>query len=157
MSDRVTVHKLDEAGNEVWSYQGRLLVRQPNRWTLEATFGRKETRVGDLIMEAGDRFVETFYADRWYNVFEVHDGGTDRLKGWYCNLARPARLAGRDVFQEDLALDLVVYPGGAMEILDREDFEALDIPDQERAQVRAGLEELTVLARAGLDPFGPPT
>jgi protein associated with RNAse G/E len=100
--------------------------------------------------------VETFYADRWYNVFEIHDGQTGELKGWYCNLARPARLEGSDLTQEDLALDLVVYPDGRMEVHDREEFEALALSEEERARVEAGLLELKSLAAAGEGPFRRP-
>jgi hypothetical protein len=150
------VHKLDESGREVWRYEGRILSRQPGRWKLEATYERERTRVGSLTFDRGDRFIETFYADRWYNIFEVHDAATDGLKGWYCNLARPARLEGNAIYQEDLALDLVVYPDGRMEVHDREEFEALALSEEERARVEAGLEELTSLASAGEGPFRRP-
>jgi hypothetical protein len=153
MSDQVTVHKLDADGVEVWQYTGRFLSRMPTEWKLEATFGRDRVRVGELRIVAGDRFVETFYSDRWYNVFEIHDGQTDELKGWYCNLARPARLDGRDLSQEDLALDLVVYSDGRMEVHDRAEFEALELSKEERSSVEAGLLELKALARAGQGPF----
>jgi len=153
VSDLVTVHKLDEAGNEVWRYPGRLLSRTPTEWTLEATFGRKLARIGELTMAAGDRFVETFYADRWYNVFAVYDGRTNRLKGWYCNLARPARLEGSHVIQVDLALDLVVYPDGRMQVHDRQEFDALPLSDVERARVEDALEALKALASSGQGPF----
>jgi hypothetical protein len=156
MSDAVTVHKLDAAGTEVWRYTGRFLSRTPTEWKLEAIFDRAKARVGDLTILAGDRFVETFYADRWYNVFEIHDGQTGELKGWYCNLARPARLEGSDLTQEDLALDLVVYPDGRMEVHDREEFEALALSEEERARVEGDLEELKSLAAAGEGPFRRP-
>ena len=26
-----------------------------------------------LIVKRGDRFVETYYSARWYNIFEIHD------------------------------------------------------------------------------------
>jgi protein associated with RNAse G/E len=153
MSQRVTVYKLDEAGNEVWRYDGRILSRRPEQWTLEAEFRRETTRLGDLTIVAGDRFVETFYADRWYNVFEIHDGHTDELKGWYCNLARPARLEGNAIIQEDLALDLVVYPDGRLEIFDQQEYDGLVLSADERKHVEAGLEELKALAGAGQGPF----
>jgi hypothetical protein len=153
MNDQVTVHKLDAHGKEVWQYPGRFLHRTPTEWQLEATFGRRRAQVGELTMAAGDRFVETFYADRWYNVFAVHDGQTGRLKGWYCNLARPARLEGGHLTQEDLALDLVVYPDGRMEVFDMSEFESLQLTDAERASVDAGLQELKALAIARRGPF----
>jgi uncharacterized protein len=153
MNASVTVHKLDHLGREVWRYPGRLLERQANLWKLEAIYGRGEGDMAGLYLRPGDRFVETFYADRGYNVFEVHDADSDVLKGWYCNLARPARLEAHDVYQEDLALDLVVLPDRSMHVLDEDEYEALGLAPAERLSVEAALAELKALAAAGRPPF----
>lgn len=151
MSQLVTVHKLDHLGREVWSYQGRTLARGPRWWRLEARFDRESQMVARLELRRGDRFVETFYADRWYNVFVVYDG--ERLKGYYANIARPARLDDSGhIYAEDLALDLIVYPDGRWQVTDEEEFAALPLPLWEREQARRALAELQSLAtrRAGL-------
>ncbi len=153
MNQAVTVHKLDHLGRQVWQYPGRLLEGSPDRCRLEAIYTRGEGDMAGLRIRPGDRFVETFYADRWCNIFEVHDGPTGAFKGWYCNLARPARLEAHDVYQEDLALDLVVLPDRSMAELDRDEFEALGLDPAEEAAVEAELAQLMAQAAAGEEPF----
>jgi hypothetical protein len=108
MSASVTVHKLDAQGREVWTYDGIVLERGSHFLILQAFFDRQDADLCGLALHRGDRFVETFYDDRWYNVFAVHDRDTDEHKGWYCNITRPALLTDYAVKAEDLALDLVV-------------------------------------------------
>lgn len=149
----VTVHKLDAQGREVWRYPGRTHQTAPGRIVLEAEFGRDPMDVGGLRMEPGDRFVETFYTDRWYNVFAVYHGRGPRLRGWYCNIARPARVEAEAVYAEDLALDLVVLADRTWRVLDRDEFDALSLADQDREQALQGLADLVERVQAGREPF----
>lgn len=151
----ITVHKLDAWGREVWRYVGTLVRRTPGSLTLEAFFDRDDADVPGLSLRRGDRFVETFYADRWYNVFAVHQGKTGRLKGWYCNLTRPAYLGRRDVYAEDLALDVVVSAQGDTHLVDEEEFASLELSEAERQAVGRAVEELRDRAARGADPFSP--
>lgn len=153
--EKVLVHKLDHEGREVLTYPARLLARGPAFVTVEATFRVPEVQVEAMTMRQGDRFVETFYSDRWYNVFAVYDGRTGGFKGWYCNIARPARIEGQDIYQEDLALDLLVYPEGDAVVLDEAEFERLPLADSERKQARAALADLLERARHQRPPFRP--
>ena len=57
---------------------------------LEAFFDRDDMELGYTVFKRGDRFVETYYDDRWYNVFAVYDRDDGGLMGWYCNICRPA-------------------------------------------------------------------
>ncbi len=153
-TNTITVIKLDHNGSEVWRYSGLLLARTPRRVTIEAFFGRDDVDLGCVVFRRGDRLIEHFYSDRWYNVFELHDRDTGQLKGWYCNLARPARLADDVIWQEDLALDVWIDPHGQATLLDEDEFAALDLDVHEREAVHAAVEDLRRLARAGLPPFG---
>jgi hypothetical protein len=151
----ITVHKLDAWGREVWRYAGTLLRRTSSSLTLEAFFDRDDADVPGLPLRRGDRFVETFYADRWYNVFAVHRGKAGELKGWYCNLTRPAYLGAGDVFAEDLALDMVVSAQGGIHLVDEEEFASLELSEAERRAVGRAVEELRDRAARGADPFRP--
>jgi len=144
--DSVTVHKLDAAGVETWYYSGEVLRTTPTSITLVATFDREDRSLGGLELQRGDRFVETFYADRWYNVFRIHGGRDGRLKGWYCNVTRPAKIEPGHVYADDLALDLVVLPNGECQVLDEEEFEALQLTPEERETALEALEELKASA-----------
>jgi hypothetical protein len=145
---RITVHKLDSAGAEVWTYSGRLLRRGEHRLTLEALFDHPDEEYHGLPLRTGDRFVETHYADRWYNVFAIHDVESGELKGWYCNITRPARLGAHDIWSTDLALDLVVLPDGRWSVLDEEEFAALEIPALDRSAALEALRGLQAQAEA---------
>lgn len=149
----ITVFKLDHHGQEVWQYSGILVERTVNRVTIEAYFKRSDVDLGYVVFTQGDRLIEHFYSDRWYNVFELHAAADDRLKGWYCNFARPARLGEATIHQEDLALDLWVDPSGESRVLDRDEFDALNLPGEQREQVLAALASLVESARAGFPPF----
>ncbi len=153
MGSDITVIKNDHTGAEVWRYEGAILERTPEHVLLEARFNRDEVDLGYVTFRRGDRFVEHFYADRWYNVFEVHDGESDRLKGWYCNLTRPAAFHDGIVAADDLALDLFVYPDGRQLVLDEDEFADLPISGDERAAVRAALADLRARAEEGRPPF----
>lgn len=149
----ITVIKNDHTGREVWRYQGVVLARTPASVTLEAYFNRDDRDDGYMVFRRGDRFVERFFSDRWYNIFELYDVDDGRLKGWYCNIARPAELGAEVIRQDDLALDLFVYPDGSMLELDRAEFDALPLSDRDRAAALAALQELRLRAEAGQAPF----
>jgi protein associated with RNAse G/E len=155
MSRTVTVHKLDHNGSEVWSYPSRLISQEPGRFIVEARYDLPDVRFERLILRTGDRFVEYFYLDRWYNVFAVHDVDDDRFKGWYCNITRPAHIAAGDddIYFEDMALDLIVYPDGRWAVLDVEEFAALPLTLEERRSCLEALTKLQSLAIRREDPF----
>ena len=139
---RITVRKLNEKGQETWRYQAELLERSENRILLQAQFDRPDTQVDGMLLAKGDRFLETYFTDRWYNIFEIHACTNDHLRGWYCNIGCPAEIHGDTLSYIDLALDLLVFPDGRQVVMDEEEFRELDISDQVRAQAINALEEL---------------
>ncbi len=138
----ITVIKQDIQGNETWRYTGQELERDSDRVLLEALFNREDTPVDGIILKKGDRFIETYYTHRWYNIYEIHDGHDGTLKGWYCNVSYPARLEGDRLYYKDLALDLLVFPDGRQVVLDEDEFEALPLSPEIRAKAREALREL---------------
>lgn len=148
------IRKLNLAGQETFAYPGTLLARTPTSITLIAYFTRAERLdLGYTVFERGDRFVEHFYADRWYNIFEVYEGETHTLRGWYCNLTRPALIEEGRVSAVDLALDLWVSPAGETRLLDEAEFTALPLTAKEISAVRAACGELLDLAARRAGPF----
>lgn len=138
----ITVKKLNPAGQETWRYPGRVLEHDDNRLLLEAEFNRDDLPFHEIVLRRGDRFVETFYSDRWYNVAAIYDRDDGRLKGWYCNIACPAELGDGFVAYIDLALDLLVYPDGRQLVLDEDEFIALALSPGVQQQARQALAEL---------------
>ena len=99
-------------------------------------FNRDDLDLGFAFFKRGDRFVETFYSDRWYNVFAVYDRDDQGLKGWYCNICRPAKLGATAVRCEDLALDMWVSDRKyQIQVLDEDEFASLDLNREERKNV----------------------
>ena len=140
--NQIQVLKLDLSGAVVWKYAGTVIRRRPHRVTLEAPFDIDRVPVADAVLRRGDRFVETYYDRRMYNVFRVFDGPRGPLKGWYCNISRPALLGSTTVSWVDLALDLWVGPDGAQFVLDQNEFDALELSLPERHEALATLAAL---------------
>jgi len=150
MTQPITVVKRDLSGEEIWHYTGKLLQRESSRIVLEALFRRADFPLMGIVLRAGDRFIETYFTDRWYNLFEIHDRDDDRLKGWYCNIAKPAVLEAEDrLSYVDLALDLWVAVDGTQTVLDEDEFAALALDAETRSRARAALEELQKLFSKG--------
>jgi hypothetical protein len=153
VTDQVVVRKLDDKGTEVFRYSGQILRRTETSVVLEAIFDMDEREFHGLNFRRGDRFVETHYSNRWYNVLAVHDVDTGDLKGWYCNISRPAAIDNATISAEDLALDLVILPDGSQFVLDEDEFTSLDLGSADRASARAALNELQQYADALDGPF----
>ena len=139
---KITVLKKNLAGEVTWQYEGVVLHREENKITLEALFNRDDIPFMDIMLKRNDRFVETFYSDRWYNIFEIYDRDDGRIKGWYCNIGKPAVLEDGIVSYVDLALDLWVSTDGRQTVLDEDEFEELGLDDDTRQNALAGLDDL---------------
>jgi len=138
----ITVLKRGLSGEVTWQYEGRVLKRDVSRVVLEAFFNRDDMPFMDVVLKRNDRFVETFYSDRWYNMFEIFDRDDGKFKGWYCNIGYPAVLEKDTVSYIDLALDLWVATDGTQTVLDEEEVLALSIDVITRAQAISALKEL---------------
>ncbi|MCS7055491.1 MAG: nicotinamide-nucleotide amidohydrolase family protein [Thermoflexales bacterium] len=134
------VHKCDHRGQRRVSYEGDVLSRDGGRITLRAIWTLPTRTLPYVTLEQGDVFVETFYTDRWYNLFEIrHHHG--ELKGWYADITRPARMTDDDIEWDDLALDIWMAPDGTMLTLDEDEFETLirTLPPNEAASARGAV------------------
>jgi uncharacterized protein len=143
--DEVVVIKRNPAGQEIWRYNGKVLAYGEQWVRLEAFFNRDDLPFHGLIFGRGDRFVETFYSDRWYNIFEMHGRDNDALKGWYCNVTRPAVIEDGSISYIDLALDLLVYPDRTQLVLDEDEFLELCLEPQTAQTARMALRELQAI------------
>ncbi|MER7924388.1 DUF402 domain-containing protein [Streptomyces sp. NPDC096057] len=144
---------LVKAGRTKIRYAAELLSDDGIRLAVRAPWAGDGVRdFGFVRFERGDVFTEYYWRDRWYAVKEVRDGA-GRLKGWYCDITRPATLSGTELVVEDLDLDLWVSADGSdVRRLDEDEFEesglAVSDPAAATAAV-AALDELEGLARAG--------
>ncbi|MFL5995103.1 MAG: DUF402 domain-containing protein [Streptomyces sp.] len=153
-----------KAGRTKIRYEAELLADDGTRITVRAPWAGEGVRdFGFVRFERGDVFTEHYWRDRWYAVKEVRssDGA---LKGWYCDITRPASLNGAELVVEDLDLDLWVSADGTDVLrLDEDEFEesGLRERDPEAASAAlAALDDLEAMAhpRAAVDtppPFPP--
>ena len=143
--EQTTIIKCDAGGKEVWRYEGSVIRHTENSIIVEAHFNRDDLPFHDIVFGKGDRFVEIYFSDRWYNIFEIHDRSDDQLKAWYCNVTYPAMIGKGIISYADLALDLLVYPDGRQLVLDEDEFAALEIEPADRQQALLALEALQYL------------
>jgi predicted RNA-binding protein associated with RNAse of E/G family len=144
---------LVKAGRTKIRYPAELLADDGTRIAVRAPWAGTEARdFGFVRFEAGDVFTEFYWRDRWYAVKEVR-AADGTLKGWYCDITRPAERAGARLVVEDLDLDLWrSADGGDVRRLDEDEFAASGLaerdPEAASAAV-AALDELERLARDG--------
>ncbi|MDP6792939.1 MAG: DUF402 domain-containing protein [Anaerolineales bacterium] len=154
IGDRLTIRKLNFAGETKLTWTGKLREYTPDWLQIEARFDRYDhVDLGYAVLEHGDRFIEWFFTTRWYSIYQIHAHGNDALKGWYCNITRPAMLIDSEIHTVDLALDLWVDKCGTHRQLDTDEFAQLPISTQERSHANAGLSQLHELVEQRLPPF----
>ena len=152
----ITIHLLKPGKGTTITYTGELLRREPDHMLILARWERPRLDLGYVAFEPGDHFYEHYYTERWYNIFEVRSV-LGALKGWYCNICRPAQFDTATIVSEDLELDLFVAPDRAQILrLDLDEFEArgFDRSDPKaHAAALAALDELEHRAQSGAPPF----
>ncbi|MFQ3633902.1 DUF402 domain-containing protein [Roseiflexus sp.] len=152
----VTVRLLKPQKNHTVTYQAEVIHMTSTYALVRARWDRPRIDLGYVTFETGDVFFEHFYANRWYNVFELRST-TGALKGWYCNVTRPAIIGAESITSEDLDLDLFVSARRDHLLrLDVEEFEARGLAQRDPqvyAAAHIALEELERLAVAGEPPF----
>ncbi|MGP3922031.1 DUF402 domain-containing protein [Streptomyces sp. 8N616] len=133
-----------------------LVVRAP--WA-----GAAERDFGFVRFEYGDVFTEHYWRDRWYSVKEVR-AADGRVKGWYCDVTRPARVEPGTLVVEDLDLDLWLSADHRTILrLDEDEFLESGLAERDPAaagRAREALDDLERLAREDgfasiLDPDRP--
>lgn len=144
---------LVKAGRTKIRYPAELLHDDGTRIAVRAPWAGDVTRnFGFVRFEQGDVFTEFYWRDRWYAVKEVRTAdGT--LKGWYCDITRPATLTGTELVVEDLDLDLWRSADGTdVRRLDEDEFAESGLTERDPKAAEAAvaaLDALESLARAG--------
>ena len=137
----------------VWQYDGVILSREDNSVTVEAFFNRDDLPFQEIVLKRNDRFVETFYSDKWFNIFEIYDRDDGKLKGWYCNIAKPAVIDDDSVLYVDLILDLWVSANGKQTVLDEDELEELNVEDELKKKIYEGLQEAKKYFESNNPPY----
>ncbi|WP_405665805.1 DUF402 domain-containing protein [Streptomyces sp. NBC_01527] len=144
---------LVKAGRTKIRYPADVVRDDGTRVTVTAPWAAPGVRdFGFVRFEPGDVFTEHYWRDRWFAVKEVRTGG-GTLKGWYCDITRPAVLRDGELLVEDLDLDLWVSADGSSVLrLDEDEFEESGLAARDPAAAdaaRRALDELERLALTG--------
>jgi hypothetical protein len=131
----LTIVKMAPDGSQAARYQGEVVGHRQDSWLLvQATWTNRGIELGGLTFCPGDEILEWFSPRHAFNAFAVfssHDGFT--FKGWYANVAYPARLDATTnppvLFWHDLYLDLVGLPDGSFTLRDEDELLASGLAD----------------------------
>jgi hypothetical protein len=156
----LTIVKLAPDGSEAARYQGEVIGLRQDSWLLvQATWTNKTIELGGLSFCLGDELVEWFSPRHSFNAFAVFSP-QDRFKGWYANVAYPARLdATMDpsvLFWHDLYLDLVGLPDGSFTVRDDDELLASGLAGTNpelHTRILGARSELIDRFQRGLPPF----
>ncbi|MET8815995.1 DUF402 domain-containing protein [Streptomyces sp. NPDC004549] len=137
---------LTKAGRTKIRYPAALLSDDGTRLTVRAPWAGEGVRdFGFVRFEPGDVFTEYYWRDRWYAVKEVR-AGDGTLKGWYCDITRPAVRSGAELTVEDLDLDLWLSADGEnVRRLDEDEFAASGLTESDPEAATAAVSALTAL------------
>ncbi len=105
----LTVIKHRANGEEVMRYSGEVVTRTDDMVVVNARFTATDRVFFGMPLKKDDLFVEAYFKDRWYNIYEIYDRDDNTRKGWYCNISRPAVWNDSQISFDDLALDLVGF------------------------------------------------
>ncbi len=152
----IEVRLIKARKGQIIRYPATVLARDPRQITVRAPWQLERIDLGLFQIEPGDVLIETFYTDRWYNIFQVQSAA-GVTRGWYCNLARPARISDTVIETEDLEIDLIVSADRQqVEVTDLDEYEARGLAATEPetdAALRAAIASLRELIARGAPPF----
>ena len=149
----ITVNKLNSSGVIKIQYQGEIIERFADGIIIQAYWEHPLKDLGYTCFEPGDRFIEYFYTQRWFNIFDISNASNER-KGWYCNIAEPADIYKDQIKQKDLLLDVWVDPWGTPLLLDEDEFKVdTTLDDEQRQGARQGLYDLLKMIANEIAPF----
>jgi hypothetical protein len=149
----VRVNKLDAEGRLIIAYPARLIWQRGGARLVEGIFNIEDMAVGKVWFRRGDHILEWYSTEHRYNLLQVHEQDSKQLKAWYCNISLPAVFTEGEICWLDLALDLLVYPDGSMELLDQDEFASLVLDRQTRAECWRALQDVLGLFKNNSLPF----
>lgn len=153
---RIVVRSLNFDRSLRRSWVCELIGRESSMLTLVGNFDREVVHPELGVIERGTRSTEYFWFDRWYNVFRF-DEPDGQFRNYYCNINLPPTFENDVLEYVDLDIDVVVWPGGGCDVLDRDEFrqnaQAFNYSEDTIEMVEKTLEDLLSRIGAGEFPF----
>lgn len=148
------ISKLDARGEPIFAYPARLIQEQNGTRLVEGCLTSRVFPLAGCNSAGSDHALEWYSEQDWYNLLQVYEQDSPRVKAWYCNICMPANFLSDEIRWRDLALDLLVYPDGSMELLDQDEFAELRLDQRTRARCWQALGEVIRLFNEKSLPFG---
>lgn len=148
----ITVVKLNTQYQVKLRYQAEVIEQRPQGLILSSIWELPSRDLGCIHFEPGDRFVEYYYIDRWFDIQEVISVKGKR-KGWYCDIAEPALIEPDQVRLVDLELDVWISAEGETFLLDEDEFAASSLTIAQRHAARQSVQDLLRMLEAREDAF----
>jgi predicted RNA-binding protein associated with RNAse of E/G family len=123
----------------------RLLLEPGRRAVLRYVIDR-EAAIGDtgIVVRPGMVTVAHYWTDRPFNVYHWLDRSA--TLAYYCNVAETTAITDRVVAYTDLAVDVLLRPSGAIDVLDEDEIPP-DLEPRHRLVIAKALEILVTDAR----------
>jgi len=138
------------------SWKARLTEFSPPLVELIGEFDRDVEHPDLGMIRQGTVSHEYYWLDRWYNVFRFHEPDC-AFRNYYCNINMPPKFEDGVLDYVDLEIDIVVWPDGRQDILDRADFEAsakrFGFTEDLRSKVEKALTEMLTTIGERRFPF----
>ena len=144
MDRQTVIERKTRLDGTTTDYACTALVVEPGRRAVLRYVIDREWKVGDLTLGPGTHTIGHFWVDRPYNVYHwlAPEG---RTIGFYVNVADRTEIDRGLVTYRDLAVDVLIKPSGALDVLDEDEVP----PDLEPAARRTIAEALEVVITAG--------
>jgi len=146
------VQKIVHDGSVKIEYKGTLRERNDEFLSIDTGWSREPLDLGYVLFEPDDIWVETFYFDKWFNIFRIADR-EGRLKGFYANVTYPPEISDGLIRWRDLAVDIWIRPDGSHLILDEDEFEEMGPTKLEREMAEMAVSEVLGMLKQGIGPF----
>jgi len=154
--DVITVNARKYDGRIRRTWVGGLVSANDELVTLLAHFSDTHEHNDLGTIHAGTVSFEYFWLDRWYNVFHFREPDGD-AKAIYANIAMPATFDGSVINYIDLDIDVIKWPDGRVDVLDRDDFEVNSVKygytDEVKNNVEKALTDLLAVIERREFPF----
>ncbi len=133
-----------DGSSETWRCE--VLALEPGRRAVLRYVLDRDREVGasGLVLRSGTVTIAHYWSDRPFNVYHWTLGPT--TVAYYANVAESLEISPTRVAYLDLAIDVLVRPSGAVDILD-EDEVPVDLQPGHRKTIADALEQITANPR----------
>ena len=143
---RVITERKTRLDGTVAEFACTLLAIEPGRRAVLRYVIDREWKIGEtgIVVRPGFVTIAHYWIDRPFNVYHWLDG--PRTVAYYCNVAETTEIGEQLVAFTDLAIDVLLRPSGAIDVLDEDEIPP-DLEPRHRLTIAKALEILVTDAK----------